>query len=251
MSKHIAVGSLPWLVLAIGCGEVSAPIDAEGVELDAAEFDAGDAPDAAGRGDAALPDAAAIDADLPNGCDRFEPPSESASLFDALCERAAGFNPAEDPRFSEISCPVTDPDPGSYGAILHPGAATQLDGCPATSPIIRVIPPPVENALTQASSNRRFALRPDDRVAVRIACIDEAADCNVRIQITGSFVDDQEQNQVRAMFNEVLEGDSVFDIDVPIDPDLVGEDAAINIVPISRAGGTADVLIQDPRLVRP
>lgn len=224
--KHLLI-----VVAVVGCGAVKSGNPDSGTGN-------GDAP---GGSDAAVD--AVIDADP---CPDFIAPPGSIALHAALCTTALGFNPTVTPDNMTLQCPSTGTaTPGTYGKILRPAAIDQVDGCPATQPVTRILAPLAQGSIAQTSTGFNITVAAGSRFRVRVACPAGVANCSSQIQVTGRA---GPGGALVPIQSSIPVNNAVVDIDVPMPAAMVGNTAIINLLVITTTGQTPDLLWENPSI---
>jgi hypothetical protein len=215
----------------VGCGKVESNIDAS-----------------MGPGDArvdATPDA--------DPCARFEAPPGARPIDSQFCFDALGYNPGATPQSMTLTCPGPGGTPGTYGLVLRPLTQMQNNGCPATTPVTRILAPMAANAIAQTGTSHALTIAAGDRLRVRLACASEAGPaCRGDVQITGRKAAGQPIVLIYPPGGgfQTVQGTEVVDVDVPMPVGLVGATTRIAIISGSNGSGTTDLLFENAHLVQ-
>lgn len=218
------------MVFLMACGKVESKVDAPTGGSDAA-IDA-------------MPDA--------DPCARFEAPPGARPIDSQFCFDALGFNPNVTPTTMTLTCPGAGGTPGTHGLVLRPLTQMQTNGCPATTPVTRILVPAVATALTQTGTSQSLTIAAGDKLRVRLACASEAgATCRGEVQITGRKAAGE---PIVLIFPpgggfQSVQGTDVIDIETPMPAGLVG--ATTRIVLVARStGSVTDLLFENAHLVQ-
>jgi hypothetical protein len=218
------------VVCLVACGKVESNIDAPTGGSDARPVDA-------------MPDA--------DPCARFEAPVGARPIDSQFCFDALGFNGSS----MTLACPGVGTMPGTHGLILRPLTQGQANGCPATTPLTRILVPTAADALVQTGTSYTLAIGAGDRLRVRLACSAEAgAGCRGDVQITGRQAMGQAVVPIFPPGSgggfQTVQADTVVDVDVPMPASLVGATTRIVLIARSNGAGVNDLLFENAHLTQ-